>query len=277
MGEGMARSLLRAGHQVTVWNRTSQRAQPLAADGAVVASTPAEAVTGAEVVLTVLFDEDAVREVLDEAVGALDPAAVWVQASTIGVEGTARAADFATKHGVSFVDAPVLGTRGPAAQGKLTVLASGDPALRERVQPVFEAIGARTVWAGDRPGPASELKLVANAYVASLNAALGQSVALAGALGLDPALFLEAIGGSAVDSPYVKLKGGAMVTGEYTDAQFTVAGVGKDVGLIRDAAQPGISTVLLDAVAQVYREVEQAGGGDHDMAAVVTGYRPADS
>ncbi len=174
----------------------------------------------------------------------------------------------------------MLGTRGPAAQGRLVVLASGDPALRERVTPVFEAIGARTVWAGDRPGPASALKLAANAYVATLNAAAGQSIALATALGLDPALLLEVLRGGPVDSPYLQAKGAVMIDGSFADTQFAVDGVRKDVALIREAAGAapgGVSTVLLDAVAQAYHSASADGHGDDDMAAVVSHFRPVRS
>jgi 3-hydroxyisobutyrate dehydrogenase len=277
MGVGMARSLLRAGHQVTVWNRSTEKARPLADDGAIVADSPAAAVRDAEAVVTMLFDTDAVLAVVAGTAGSWQPHAIWVQASTIGLDGTARAAAWADKHGIAFVDAPVLGTRNPAAEGKLVVLASGEAALRERAQPVFDAIGGRTVWAGDSPGAASALKLAANAYVATLNAAVGQSVALAGALGLSPTMFLDAIRGGPVDSPYAQAKGAMMIGGEFDDAQFAVAGVTKDVGLVRDAvvgSGTGMSTALIDAVAQAYRLAEADQRGQQDMAAVVTSFVP---
>ncbi len=275
MGEGMARSLLRAGHQVTVWNRTPARAQPLAADGATVAPSPGAAVDGAEVLLTMLFDADAVLDVLAQAAGSVAPQALWLQASTIGPDGTARVAELARKHSIAFLDTPVLGTKAPAAQGKLVVLAAGDPELRERAQPVFDAIGSRTVWAGDRPGQASALKLAANAWVAAINAATAQSLALAEAQGLDPRLFLEAIRGGPVDTPYAHVKAEAILTGNF-DPQFTIAGVSKDLDLIRDAAtESGVATVLIDAVAQAYRTAAQDGHAGSDMAAVVHAFRPS--
>ncbi len=274
MGTGMARSLLREGHQVSVWNRSEARARPLADDGATVAGTPAEAVTDADAVLTILFDADAVLGVLAEAVKSIPAGAVWIQSSTIGVEGTARAARFAAEHSLALLDAPVLGTRVPAERGQLVVLASGDPALRERCEPVLAAIGARTVWAGDEPGPASALKLVANAWVASLNAAAGQSLALAEKLGLDPRLFFEAIRGGAADAPLAHLKGELMIAGRFTDTQFAVAGVSKDLDLIRAAAvDRGLPTDLLEALAEQYRDTEALGHADDDMAAVVESFR----
>ncbi|MEO6501350.1 MAG: NAD(P)-binding domain-containing protein, partial [Jatrophihabitantaceae bacterium] len=122
MGAGVAGSLLRAGHQVTVWNRDAAKAAPLADAGALVAQTPEEAVADAEVVLTVLFDADSVVDVMTAAIGSMPDTAIWAQLSTIGLTGTTRVADLAARQGVSFVDAPMLGTKNPAETGKLVLL-----------------------------------------------------------------------------------------------------------------------------------------------------------
>ncbi len=132
MGAGMARSLLRAGIEVTVWNRTAERARPLAADGATVATGPAEAVADAEIVVTMLFDTDSTLAIATEALPAMANGAIWVQSATIGIDGAARAVALAAEHQVAYLDVPVLGSKGPADQGTLVLLASGDPALRER-------------------------------------------------------------------------------------------------------------------------------------------------
>lgn len=275
MGAGMARSMLGAGLDVRVWNRTASKAQPLAADGATVADSAADAVTGADVVVVMLFDADSVLAVLADAAAAA-PDAVWVQSSTIGVEGTARVAAFAAEHGLALVDAPVLGTKAPAEQGKLVVLAAGDPALRERLTPVFDAIGSKTLWLGDTPGAGSALKLVCNSWVASITASTAQAVALAGGLGLDPQLFLDAIGGGAVDTPYAHVKGGAMMAQDWT-VSFELDGVSKDLGLIRAAAaDTGVATTVLDALVAVFAAASAQGHGGHDMAAVVTAFTPGD-
>ena len=154
------------------------------------------------------------------------------------------------------------------------MLASGPVAARTAVQPVLDAIGARTLWLGDEPGPASAMKLVANAWVAAITAAAAQSVALADAFGLDPAQFLAAVSGGAADSPYLQAKGGAMVAGSF-DPQFALDGVVKDVGLIRDAATAaGVPTTLADAVLAAFRRASDAGHGREDMAAVIAAFRP---
>ncbi|MHA3701304.1 NAD(P)-dependent oxidoreductase [Jatrophihabitans sp. YIM 134969] len=271
MGAGMARSMLREGLDVRAWNRTREKAEPLAADGATVADSAADAVTGADVVVLMLFDADSVLAVLADAAEAA-PDAVWVQSSTTGLDGTARIAAFAAEHDLALVDAPVLGTKAPAEQGKLVVLASGDPSLRDRVAPVFDAVGARTVWVGDELGRASALKLVCNSWVAAITASTGQAVALAQGLDLDPHLFLDAIAGGAVDTPYAHVKGGAMMTRDWS-VSFELDGVRKDLGLIRAAAaSSGVSTTLVDALAGVFAAASDLGHGGDDMAAVVTAF-----
>ena len=275
MGAGMVSSLRRAGFEVAAWNRTRARAEPLAGVGATVADDAVDAVDGAEIVITMLYDADSVLEVMADALPAMADGAVWVQSSTVGQEGTRRAADLALTHGVAFLDAPVLGTKTPAEKGLLVVLAAGDPHLRERLAPVFDAVGSKTLWVSDDPGPATDLKLVCNAWVGSLTAAIGQSVALADQLGLDPQLFLDSISGGPLDSAYAQLKGGAMIEGAF-DPQFELDGVRKDLGLIR-AAEVGsqTSTVLTEAALACFDTASARGHGGDDMAAVVSAFRPA--
>ena len=274
MGAGMSRSLLRAGHTVRVWNRTAARAEPLAADGASVAASPGDAVRGAAVVLVVRFDIAAVLEVLAAAAGSAEPDTVWLQASTIGPDGTERVAALAAERGLRLVDAPVLGTKGPAEQGKLVALLSGDPAAVEVAGPVIEAISARTVSAGERLGAASALKLVCNAWIGMQNAAIGQSIALAEGLGLDPELFLEATRGGAADSAYLHLKA-ELIRKDYYPPSFSLDGALKDVELILAAARRvGVADDVLAALRTVYWQASDAGCGAADMSAVYFGFRP---
>ncbi|MCS5494584.1 NAD-binding protein [Curtobacterium flaccumfaciens pv. flaccumfaciens] len=137
---------------------------------------------------------------------------------------------------------------------------------------MLDAIGAKTVRAGDHVGDGTALKLAANAWIASITAATGQSLALAAALGLDPALFLQAIEGSASDSAYAHTKGAAMIAREFP-AQFALDGLRKDIGLITDAARTaGVSTTLLEALGRVYADASAAGHGGDDIAAVGTAF-----
>ena len=265
MGAGMARNIAGAGLPLRVWNRSQDKAQALA-DVAQVAESVAEAVDGADVVLTMLYDADSVVATMEEARGHLGPEAVWLQQSTIGVAGCDRTIKLAEDLGVTLVDAPVLGTKKPAEDGSLVVLASGPAEAREFVAPVLDAIGGRTMWVG-AAGAGSRLKLAANAWVATVLEGVAESLALTRDLGLDPALFLEAIAGGAMDAPYVQLKGKSMLAGEFPPA-FKLAGALKDVELILAAADDaGTDLGLMPAIRDHFARAVDAGHGDLDMSA----------
>jgi 3-hydroxyisobutyrate dehydrogenase len=193
-----------------------------------------------------------------------------VQCATVGLDGGERLARLADEHGTAFVDAPVLGTRQPAEQGKLTVLAAAPEELRAAVAPVFDAVAARVVWAGTRPGDGQRLKLVANSWVLSITAATAQSVALARGLGLEPTAFLDAIAGGPVDSAYAQAKGRAMINGDFAPA-FGVDGAAKDSALIVAAmGAAGTDDRLMRVLLDHYRTADD--GTPADMAAVVRAF-----
>lgn len=265
MGGPMARNVAAAGLETRVWNRTAAKAEPLA-DVATVCGGVAEAVDGADVVVTMLYDADSVAATMEEARGSLAPDAVWVQQSTVGVEGSDRLAALAADLGVAYLDAPVLGTKEPAEKGALVVLASGPEELRERVAPVLDAVGSRTTWVGP-VGAGSRLKLAANAWVLSVVQGVADSLTLARELGVDPRAFLDAVSGGALDAPYVQLKGAAMLDGEH-DASFALSGGVKDAGLILDAARDaGVDLSLVPGLHDRMRAADQAGYGDLDLSA----------
>ncbi|MEV6240696.1 NAD(P)-dependent oxidoreductase [Lentzea sp. NPDC051838] len=266
MGAPIAANLAAAGHEVRVWNRTRAKAEPLAAQGATVADTPAEAVEGVEIVLTILNDGPTVTATMQAAAPSLPHNAVWVQASTVGVDATDDHIALARSLGLEFVDAPVLGSVKPATEGKLVVLASGVAELRDRVQPVFDVIGARTMWVGEA-GASSRLKLVANSWVLALTAAVGEAVSLAESSGLDPKLFLEAVSGGAMDCAYLQMKGNAIIARDFP-AAFTVQNALKDALLVGEAAER--AKVRLDVAQASASRLDRAvsgGHGEKDMAA----------
>jgi len=165
MGAGMAQRLLDKGFVVTVWNRTSGPAASLAERGAIVRARPADAVDTAEVVITMLADADAVMDVMlrRRTLEAMRPNATWVQMATIGVEASERIA-FEVKRrrqDIAFVDAPVSGSREPARNGRLLILASGPDKSHDAADSVFSALGQRTLWLG-HAGAGSRMKLVLN-------------------------------------------------------------------------------------------------------------------
>jgi 3-hydroxyisobutyrate dehydrogenase len=265
MGAAMARNLAASGLAVSVWNRSRDRAEPLA-EVARVAGSVAEAVEGADVVLTMLYDAASVAETISQARDHLGEHTVWLQQSTVGVEGVERLAALADDLGVTFVDAPVLGTRKPAEDGALVVLASGPESVRDRLTPVLEAIGSRTIWVGEA-GAGSRLKLAVNAWVVTVLEGIAESLALTRDLGLDPAMFLEAVAGGAMDAPYVQLKGRAMLAGEFAPS-FTLGGALKDVDLIMAAAEDtGTELGLMPGIRGHLARAVEAGHGDLDMAA----------
>lgn len=274
MGSGMARNLAAAGMQVTAWNRTADKARPLADAGIAVEEDLATAVDGADVVLTMLFDADAAAAVAEQALPAFGSETIWVQAATVGMGGIERLATLADEHGVPFVDAPVLGSKSAADGGTVVVLAAGPERLREQLSPLFDAIGSRTIWLGSTVGDAQRLKMVVQSWTLSVTTATAQAVALASAVGLDPQLFLDAIDGSAMDSKYAHLKGAAIMSGSFSP-EFAVDGALKDSELVLETMRAaGMNDAVMDAVRRQFAAASDAGHGAEDMAAVVHAFRP---
>ena len=279
MGAPMARNLAAAGLQVRAWNRTRERAEPLADDGVSVADSPAEAVAGAGVVLTMLADGDAVLATMDGggAFAAMPSGAVWAQCSTVGLEGTERCAALAgERDDVALVDAQVVGTKQPAEQGALTLLASGASAAVQRCVPVFDAIGQRTVRAGDAVGDATRLKLVVNQWILTLVEGVGETVALAEGLGVDPHAWLDTIAGGPLDAGYAQTKGAAVIDRVFAPS-FTATLARKDAELVAAACERhGLDLPLSRLVEERLGRAIELGHGDEDMIATYFAGAPHD-
>jgi 3-hydroxyisobutyrate dehydrogenase len=266
MGAGMARNIAAARIPLKVWNRTRSRAEPLAEAGIEVADSPADAVRDADLVVTMLFDVESVEAALDEAREGLKQGAILVQQSTVGVAGADALAARAAELGLLYVDAPVLGTKKPAEDGALVILASGPEETKDVVAPLFEAIGSRTVWVGEA-GQGTRLKLVANSWVLTVVEGIAESLTLAKALGVEPRRFLDVVKGGAMDAPYVQLKGSAMLDGNFAPS-FGLDGAAKDAALIVEAARAaGADLAVIEAVQQHFARALDAGHGDQDLAA----------
>jgi 3-hydroxyisobutyrate dehydrogenase len=275
MGAPMVQNLLAAGLPVRVWNRTAEKARALEPAGATVAADPAAAVEGADVVVTMLDAVGAVRETIAAAAPGLSAEQVWVQASTVGVAGTQGLVELAEELGPRFVDAPVLGTLGPAKEGTLVVLASGPDEAIDVAQPVLDAVGSRTMRVG-AAGAGTRLKLVANSWVLAVTAATAEAFALAQGLDLDPRLFVEAVSGGPLDLPYLHVKGQAMLDDEYPTA-FSVRNALKDARLVGDAAgEVGVRNGIAAVAAEHLDRALQAGHGDDAMAALYKGVHAGD-
>ena len=275
MGAGMVRSLRRAGLPVRMWNRAAEKAQALTDSGAEAHRSPAEAVAGADVVLTMLFDADAAIDVIRQA--APPAGTTWLQCSTVGVEGAERVAATAAELGLVLVDCPVLGTKEPAENGALVMLASGPDQVRDQLAPVLEALGSKTLWLGEA-GAGSRLKMACNAWLFMITAGAAQSIALARGLGLDPQDFLAAIEGGPLDTPYAHVKGRLMIAGEFP-VSFGLTGAAKDARLIRAALRTaGVSDRLDTAVLETMDAATAALGdpGAADVSAEIAGQTDRD-
>lgn len=267
IGAAVARNLARKGFHTLAWNRTAEKAQALAADGVLAFENPADAVREADVIVTVSKDGPAVNEAIKGALPGLQRGAIWLQLSTVGVEAIDTLAAFADDNGLVFYDAPVLGTRQPAEQGKLLILASGPEEGRDIAQSVFDAIGQRTLWVSDKPGASSRLKLALNAYVFVLTHGTAETLAIAKALGVNPALVVEAVTGGPLDSGYFQNKSAAMLAGDFTTSFSVVNGM-KDARLVVDAlAGTGVLADLAEAGLARFQRAAEAGHGDKDIAA----------
>jgi 3-hydroxyisobutyrate dehydrogenase len=268
MGLPMARRLAQAGFEVRAWNRTPERAKPLEEEkGATVTSEPSDAAAHSELLVTMLTDTVAVLDTAGAALPALAPGATWVQMSTIGIEGTEMCERAAAEAGVDFVDAPVLGTREPAVNGELVILASGPAAAQSRLEPLFDALSKRTLWLG-KAGQGTRAKVVINSWIVGVVGVLAETINLAEALEVDPQVFFEAVKGGTLDLPYARIKGAAMIEKSFDDPAFRLSLSRKDTDLALDAANSArLELPVLSALRERLRRAEADGHGDEDMAA----------
>lgn len=267
MGSAIARNLLRAGHEVTVYNRSRDKAEALGGEGARVAESPAAASTGVEAALSMLADDAAVRHVVmagDGIAAGLDPGAVHVSISTIS---TALARELAAEHarrGQGYLSAPVFGRPDAAEAARLVVVPAGPPALIDRCRPLFAAMGRQTTVAGAEPWQANALKLCGNFMIAAMMEAFGEAYATLRKSGVDPHVFLEAMDG-VFASPVYANYGRIIADRQFTPAGFALKLGLKDLRLVLETAgecaspMPLASLVrdhLLSALAQGQGEMD---------------------
>jgi 3-hydroxyisobutyrate dehydrogenase len=268
MGSAMARNLLKAGCPTTVWDRSREVSERLAADGAVAAPSPEEAVREARVVITMLPTGDVVESVVFDGrvAEAFAADAMWAQMGTIGPDATARIADRLARlrPDVAFVDAPVSGSKGPAESGQLLILASGPDRARPALERAFAAIGRSTVWVGDA-GQGSRLKLVVNAYMSTLIEGVAEAIELAGRLGVGTDVLEQAIEGGPLDAPIADAKLHKIERGDFAP-EFPLEWALKDVDLALEAAGGG-TLPLLSALSSQWHAAVEAGHGRQDVSA----------
>jgi 3-hydroxyisobutyrate dehydrogenase len=270
MGAPMAANLARAGLTVRAWDRTTSHAAALTTDGAAVAATPAQAVAGAGIVITMLADGPATEQARSgpDGFAAAGPGVIWVQMATVGLPWTAKLAGAAAAQGMVFVDAPVSGSEGPARAGQLAILASGPDWVHETLAPVFAALGRAASWLGPA-GNGTKAKLVLNNWLAATAETTAESLAFAHQLGLDPAVIVGLLASNPLASPWAVDKARTMVAGDFTPA-FALKLALKDAELAAQAAQAsGTTLALTEALLPRWRRAA-AGHGDDDVAAIYT-------
>jgi 3-hydroxyisobutyrate dehydrogenase len=268
MGSAMTRNLVAAGMHTRVWDRSAAATGPLAAAGAAVAVSARAAVQEADVVITMLPTPDAVESVMfgDGVAGAFADGSVWAQMGTIGVESTLRIRDrlAAQRPGVLFVDAPVSGSKGPAEQGQLLILASGPDAAAGRLSAVFDILGRKTVWLGP-VGQGSLVKVIVNAYMSILIEGVAETMELADRLGIGHQELAEVIEGGPLDAPIADAKLHKMDRADYAP-EFPLEWALKDVDLAIGAAG-GQAPPLLAALSGQWHAAVAAGHGRQDISA----------
>jgi 3-hydroxyisobutyrate dehydrogenase-like beta-hydroxyacid dehydrogenase len=268
MGIHMARHLLKAGHDVTVWNRTASKAKELEAQGAKAASSPAEAARNADIAITMLADDRALESTVFGAEGLIDAlpkGAVHISSSTISVALSQRLEKEHAQRAQEYIAAPVFGRPEAAEAGKLFVVAAGKSEVIERCRPVLETIGQRLFVMGDKPEMANVVKLSGNFLIASMIESLGEAIALTRKYGIDPQEYVEFLTNSLFAAPVYKTYGGIIAGQRYSPAGFKMRLGLKDAKLALAAAE---SVDVSLPIASVVR--------DHMLTAIARGMEELD-
>jgi 3-hydroxyisobutyrate dehydrogenase-like beta-hydroxyacid dehydrogenase len=269
MGSAMARNLLRAGHQVTVYNRTRAHAEPLRDDGAALADSPADAARDAEAILTMLADDHAVEQAVEGFLDALAPGAIHIGSSTIGVACSKRLAEKHAARGQIYVAAPVFGRPAAAAAAKLWIVAAGPPEALGRCQPVFDALGRGTSVVGTDPWIANAVKLSGNFLIAAALESMGEAFALVRKSGVDAGQFLEIVNNALFNSPLYAGYGAAIAKEQFEPAGFKLRLGFKDLRLAQEAAEgAAVPMPLAGVLRDRYLAAMARGEGDLDWAAL---------
>ncbi len=270
MGRAMAGNLLRAGHTVVVWNRTTARCDPLLELGAARASTPSEVTRSCPVTFAMVSDPTAAWELCFGEGGALEglgDGRGYVDSSTVDPDTAAGIGSAVHEIGGRFLEAPVSGSRGPAEEGTLVFLAAGDEGLYAEVTPALEAMGSRSVFLGEA-GNGARMKLVINMVMGTMLAGLGEGLALAERVGLRPDDLFDVLAAGAMANALFAAKGPAMAAGDYT-VSFPLRHAQKDLRLALSVGDLHAQALPVAAAAnELYKRARDLGAGDEDICAV---------
>jgi 3-hydroxyisobutyrate dehydrogenase-like beta-hydroxyacid dehydrogenase len=269
MGTAMALRLLAAGHELAVWNRSEGRTEPVIREGAIAAGTPAEAELGADIVITMLFDDAAHEEVFFGAyrlIDELSPGTLHISCSTISVAMSERLTAEHAKRGIGFVAAPVFGRPNIAAEGKLWIVVAGADEAVAKARPVLEPMSRGISVVGKEPKQAHALKLGGNFLISAMIHSLGEAFVYAAGQGIEPETFLETVNSALFQSPFYAAYGKVMLHPPEQPGATIELGA-KDLRLLREAAASGNTRLsLADAMAEIFVEAKSIGLGGEDWA-----------
>jgi 3-hydroxyisobutyrate dehydrogenase len=275
MGGGMARQLLKNGFLLAVFNRNTEKAKPFAAEGAHIANSPCEAAGRAEIIISMVADDNAARSLwLGEngALAAAKPGTVCIECSTVTVNWVRELAAAAAQKKCEFLDAPVTGSKNQAAAGELNFLVGGDSATLEKVRPVFAALGKNVSLLGPT-GSGALIKLINNFVCGVQVASLAEAIAMIERSGLDRAKALEVLTGGAPGSPLVKAISARMTAPDFTP-NFLLRLLAKDLGYaIAEAGKNSLELASAKTALATFQKSIAAGQGEKDMSAVVEQFR----
>jgi 3-hydroxyisobutyrate dehydrogenase-like beta-hydroxyacid dehydrogenase len=270
MGEPIANNLRKAGHEVTVWNRTASKADHIVRKGGKLARSPRECAAGRDLVFTCLSDEKALDSVLDGPDGALaglKEGDVLVDLSTAGTRETRSIAERVAKRGAKLVAAPILGSRAAAEKAQIVLVVGGPAEARERARPALHAVSAR-MFELDDAIRAALMKLCVNAVGGAMITGFGEALALGASGGLEVARVIEVLQASSFHSPLYLMKGEQVQAGDWSP-RFAIRLAEKDQRLAQEAAaEQGAKTPINEAVRRLFADAVETGRGDKDIAAV---------
>ena len=273
MGSRMAANLLKAGHELTVYNRTREKAQALVDGGATLAISSANAGKNMEVVITMLSTPEVVRQVASEFLPGMDKGAIWIDISTVNPTFSKEMAALSTEYGIKFVDAPVAGSKAPAENGELLFLAGGKETDLLSLAPLFEAMGKKTLYLGE-VGNGANVKMLINLMLAQSMATFSEAITLGKAMGLPEEQLLNILTATPVVSPVMGLLKERLLAGNF-DVNFPLKWIHKDIMLALDtASELAVYMPSLEQTESAYKNALDSGLGDLDFSAIYKALNP---
>ncbi|MBT0726468.1 NAD(P)-dependent oxidoreductase [Rosenbergiella australiborealis] len=267
IGHAFAVNLAKKSFNLRAWNRSEEKGSDLVQYGATVSKTPAQAVEGSQAVILMLANAEITLDVVTQTLASLDNNAIVIQMGTIGIDATQQLNKLLQEKrpDVTFIDAPVSGTKQPAEMAQIAILASGNPDAQPVVAPVFDAIGKVTHWLGD-VGAGSAMKLVVNSWLIGMVQSLAESQCLASQLGFTPETLWSVLEGGPLAAPYAKNKLAMISEGTFTP-QMQLKWALKDAKLAATAGEAG-QTPNLQSITEIWQSAVDAGFGEKDLSVI---------